>query len=221
MRTGLLVMSGAISCLALGACTQTVQFSQVAPVIDQNPVQAPAIQAPPVEEIKRQDLKIRQVQTPAEAEAENALTLQQLAPDVDDLSENYAFEAVEGDFPCQGAAQRVEDCGVASRAITAENETSSSGRGGQSASAEAELQTLTNRVIDPDTFDPVTTLDEIGRGDQFSSLAAQSVGSDFLVSGNEAAVPLEESPAAQAQDGSNALPPFILDVTVTQGAPGQ
>lgn len=224
MRTVLLAVSGAIQGLVLGACTQTVQFSQITPAIEQGPAQASAIEAPPVAEIKDQDLKIRQVQTPiatarGSALTESALTVQQLGPDVGDLPENYTFEAVEGDHPCQGGAQHVDDCRVASSAVTAAAETYSAGNARQDGSAEAELQTLTNRVIDPDTFDPVTTLDEIGRGDQFSSLAAQSVGSDFLVSGSEPALPAEEDPSAQ--DGTSALPPFILDVTVTPANPGQ
>lgn len=172
------------------------------------------IEVPAVEDVKEEDLTVRQVAFPgASQDSLGRLQVQQLADDTAQIE--YSFDDVEGDHPCNGEGADTDACRAASRAVAAAAE--QSGQRGRGRSAVTELQTLTNKVIDPETFDPQRTIDEIGRGSLLSSQAAQALGSDFLTVPDpvQPAEPVEEG---LGPDGAN-LPPVVLDITVTQGSP--
>ena len=205
--------------MVISACSHNPHTEQEArqegPSLDPSLI----IAAPADDKIETGDLTIRQVERKtATAETnpwDKSLTVEQLNTQSPGGPGGFAFDAVKGDHPCRGARVETDACQAASKALAeAANAKNKSTQG----TAEAELQTLTNQVIDPDTFDPLTTIDEIGRGDQFSSLAAQAVGSEFL------APTIPEAPVEDAVDPAGAasgagLPPFVLDITVTQGTP--
>lgn len=174
------------------------------------------IAAPGDDKIEAGDLTVRQVERKtATAETDpwdKTLKVEQLNTQNPSDPGGYTFDAVKGDHPCGGARVETDACQAASKAIA---EAANAKNQNTQGAAEAELQTLTNQVIDPDTFDPLTTIDEIGRGDQFSSLAAQAVGAEFLTP----EVPVEDALAPDAAVTGAGLPPFVLDITVTQGTP--
>jgi|GEM_PF-6618454 len=172
------------------------------------------IEVPAVEDVKEDDLTVRQVAFPdSDQDISGRLQVQQL---VDDKAQiEYSFDDVEGDHPCNGEGRNTDACRAASQAIAAA--AGQSGQKGSARSAAAELQTLTNKVIDPETFDPQRTIDEIGRGSLLSSQAAQALGSDFLAL-PDPVQPTEPVDDGVGPDGAN-LPPVVLDITVTQGAP--
>lgn len=170
------------------------------------------LDVPKTKDIKSDDLSIRQVEAAIDDEAAGRkylLTVEQLDQGI---SKGFSFEAVEGDHPCEDAQQDDEQCAAASKAISAAAEGDAIRKKGRR-SAEAELQSLTSDIIDPDSFDPVRTIDEIGRGGQLNSLSARAVGSRFL-SGDGLLSLQEEDLAPDALSG---LPPVVLDITVTQG----
>lgn len=173
-----------------------------------------AIDIPVVEDIVVDDLRVSQIARPGQSAAspQAFLSFEQLS---NDQNADYAFEAVEGDHPCDDArgssSMAREQCQATSRALSnALARDANRGRRG----AAAELQSLTNEVIDPETFDPQRTIDEIGRGGRLNSLAAQSKGSQFLA-GPTGQVPdtVDDSVLGTVLDD---LPPVVLDVTVTQ-----
>lgn len=171
------------------------------------------IDLPKAEPFEAGDLFVPQVGTD-EASEDGADLLQVEQLDTSTTGEGgYAFDDVQGDHPCDGEDQGTPECRAVSEALERSVADDSRGSG---RSAEAELQTLTNEVIDPETFDPERTIDEIGRGGtRLQSQAAQALGSEFLMPPPLEALP--EDPAVP--DPSNpaaGLPPVVLDITVTQ-----
>jgi hypothetical protein len=214
MRLLLLKVCLASLVMILPACSQTSHAKKAAK-LDGPSLDPSLIISSPEDEIERDDLTVRQVERKNQAEIkepwDKALTVEQLNSQ-SGVGE-YAFDAVKGDHPCDGGRLETDACQATSKAIAeAANAKKQSTQGG----AEAELQTLTSQIIDPDTFDPLTTIDEIGRGDQFSSLAAQAVGAEFLTP-TVPQLPVEDAETPSPDAG---LVPFVLDITVTQGTPG-
>ena len=163
-----------------------------------------------VKDITDDDLQVRQVAVADERpeDAWNALLdIEQLGGATPTNAADLSFDAVEGDHPCSGSGQGTDACKAASVAVIAAADQDNRGRG-----SVGELQTLTNRVIDPDTFDPDRTIDEIGRGGQLNSLASQALGLDFLTLPPVAPAVEEDTDTVSRQD----LPPLVLDITVTQ-----
>ena len=206
--------------MMVSACSQTRHANAEADSADAAPALDPGfILTSSNEEIKADDLTIRQVERnngAAETDPwDKSLTVEQLNSQNGGDPAGYAFDAVKGDHPCGGRRVETDACQAVSKAIA---EAANKKKPNTQGAAEAELQTLTTQIIDPDTFDPLTTIDEIGRGGQFSSLAAQAVGAEFLTPAAPEVL-IEDATSPDGAVGAG-LPPFVLDVTVTQGTPG-
>lgn len=89
--------------------------------------------------------------------------------------QEFAFDAVAGDDPC--AANPGEECAVASGALLAAEATKEPL---VQARPETQFQALTGTVLDPESFDPERTIDEIGRQGNVRTQAAGAIGVDFL-----------------------------------------
>lgn len=176
-----------------------------------------AIDVPEVKDIVGDDLRVSQIVRPVQSSAspQALLSFEQLN---NDQKADYAFEAVDGDHPCDDArgnsVMAREQCQATSKALSNSIARNANRAGRAGRSAAAELQSLTNEIIDPETFDPQRTIDEIGRGGRLNSLAAQSIGADFLA-GPIGPLPdaVDDSVLANVLED---LPPVVLDVTVTQ-----
>lgn len=152
-----------------------------------------------------------QVPTPL-AEVEALLGVEQISR-AGSGGDSYAFETVEGDHPCIRDGQIDSACS----ARAAELDRRVAGTMGRSrrANPESSLQSITPDVIDPDTFDPVLTADEIGRTGRLQSQAAQSLGSSLLGTGH---LPPTDEPdpadPAEPELPTGPLPPDWLIRTI-------
>lgn len=172
------------------------------------------IDVPATRDIIKDDLRVTQVEADhrkGEDTWSGVLNFEQLETVTGPGVSGFSFEDVQGDHPCRGAGQGTDQCAAVSKALSdaaARDANQKTGR----RSAEAELQSLTNQVIDPGSFDPERTIDEIGRGNQLNSLASQALGSEFL----NGSLPIPDT--APTPDEVPDLPPIVLDITVTQSA---
>ncbi|MEM6410528.1 MAG: hypothetical protein AAF683_03225 [Pseudomonadota bacterium] len=124
---------------------------------------------------------------------------------------DYAFKDVEGIHPCQREDVITDDCREISARLAEQLAAEQTGRG---TSALSELQAITPDVVDPQSFDPVVTADELGRLPVPQSQAAQALGFQLLQP--PAPVPVEPEPEDPAVDDFGNLPDIPLDVLITQ-----
>ncbi|MEM6899430.1 MAG: hypothetical protein AAF583_06645 [Pseudomonadota bacterium] len=124
---------------------------------------------------------------------------------------DYAFKDVEGVHPCQRENVITEECHDILARLERQIPTEQDGRG---TSALSELQAITPDVVDPQSFDPVVTADELGRLPVPQSQAAQALGFQLLQP--PAPVPVEPEPEDPAVGDFGNLPDIPLDVLITQ-----
>lgn len=117
-----------------------------------------------------------QTPTPA-AEVQALLGVEQVSR-AGSGGQSYAFDDVEGDHPCIRDGQIDSACSA--RAAELDRRVAGPMERRSRATAESSLQSITPDVIDPDTFDPVRTAEEIGRTGRLQSQAAQSLGTNLL-----------------------------------------
>lgn len=148
--------------------------------------------------------------TDSAADWTDALSIEQVANTLD--SRDYGFEDVEGVDPCQRVGADPEACRDVSAALGSRLDVD---RKDGEPSALSELQAITPDVVDPQSFDPIATADELGRLQLPQSQAAQSLGFQLL----QPPAPVPE-PEETPEDATGGLPPLPLDVIVTQQPAG-
>lgn len=134
-----------------------------------------------------------------------------------DVREDYAFDEVEGNHPCLTNPDLSEDCKAISEDILNRAQRAAKVR---KRNAAVDLQAITPDVVDPDTFDPTRTAEEIGRVRELRSDAAQAVGAFLL--GESVLVPVTPEPDLPdtVSPDQIELPELASDFIANQTAPG-
>jgi len=162
----LLNISGAVVALSLSACA--VQAQDTDKLSNKNKEQLSA---------SADDLTVGPQITSEDLPPSSILFVDQVANTK--ASQSYAFSDLEGDDPCLHGSEKLgtPQCEIAPR----NNSARTSPQSRSSDNALSDLQTITPRVIDPGSFDPTRTADELGRnGRTLQSQAGMALGAKLL-----------------------------------------
>ena len=133
------------------------------------------------------------------------LSVQQVSDESAFQTEDFAFAAVEGDHPCMQEEAVAEECSQKIERLADEVELEAA----TSDFALSEIQALTPNVVDPQTFDPTQTAQDLGRSPRPQTQAGQAVGFQLL---QPAPIPVEpEEDPTDPTAGDLPPVPVILD----------
>ena len=138
----------------------------------------------------------------------SVLSVQQVSEVSAEQAKSYAFADVEGNHPCLREDRDAEKC--AQEAAELAEKIGSEEDSATNNYALSEIQALTPNVVDPQTFDPTRTAQDLGRSSVPQTQVGQALGFQLL---QPPVVPEEAEPEDPANPTGGDLPPIpvILD----------